>query len=105
MKVFYDKKETGKLGENVISKDTLDKILKINENLEKKLEINPEKFILKDNRLDVKTTEGWEIYFDLLGDINLALTKLHLLLEKEISPEARKDLQYIDLRFTKVYYK
>ncbi len=84
----------------------MSQILKIKNVLEKEMGINTEKFTLKNpERLNVKTTEGWEIYFDLSGDIDLALTKLHLLLEKEISPEARKDLQYIDLRFTKVYYK
>jgi len=105
VKIFYEKKETGRIGESAIPEDTLDKIRQINENLEKKLDTETEKFILKDNRLDVKTTEGWEIYFDLSGDINLALTKLRLLLEKEISSEERKNLEYIDLRFSRVYYK
>jgi len=74
--------------------------------LKQKLELGIEKFILLgQKRLDVKTTEGWEIYFDLAGDINLSLTKLSLLFDEEISQEARESLQYIDLRFSKVYYK
>jgi len=59
----------------------------------------------EDKRLDIKTAEGWEIYFDLSSDVNFALTKLGLLLEKEIPLEKRGDLSYIDLRFSKVYYK
>ncbi|MDI6883019.1 MAG: FtsQ-type POTRA domain-containing protein [Patescibacteria group bacterium] len=93
------------LGEEVIYQEKINQILEI-ENEFQKLEIEPEKFILKDNeRLDIKITEGWEIYFDLREDINLALTKLKLLLEKEISLEKRKNLEYIDLRFSKVFYK
>ncbi len=48
---------------------------------------------------------GWEIYFDPKSDLSMDLTKLRLLLDKEITPEQRKNLQYIDLRFSKAYYK
>jgi|YNPNPStandDraft_1061719.scaffolds.fasta_scaffold47941_2 hypothetical protein len=47
----------------------------------------------------------WEIYFNPANDLSLDLTKLRLLLEKVISSEQRKNLQYIDLRFQKAYYK
>jgi len=94
------------LGKEVISKEKIDKLLKINSELEKSLKINVEEFVLKgEGRLDIKTAEGWEIYFDLSGDVNFALTKLGLLLAKEIPPEKRGELSYIDLRFSKVYYK
>lgn len=57
------------------------------------------------NKLTIKTQEGWEVYFDLTSDTQTALTKLGLLLEKNLPPEKRKTLQYIDLRFSKAYYK
>lgn len=89
-----------------ISPEKMNQLLSIQNKLEKNLEIDLEKFTLSEGeRLDIKTTEGWEIYFDLSADINLALTKLGLILEKEISPEERKNLNYIDLRFSKVFYK
>lgn len=56
-------------------------------------------------KLEAKTAEGWEAYFDSSKDINLALMELRLLLEKEISFDERKNLKYIDLRFSKIYYK
>jgi len=51
-------------------------------------------------RLNIKTNEGWEVYFDLSSgsDINLQLTKLSLILKDEISQTSRKNLKYIDLR-------
>ncbi|MBZ9572748.1 FtsQ-type POTRA domain-containing protein [Patescibacteria group bacterium] len=93
------------LRDKVIEKNRLERILEIQRKLTKELEIAIQEFIVFVERLNVKTLEGWEIYFDLTGDIKLALTKLSLLLEKEIPPEARESLEYIDLRFSKVYYK
>jgi len=97
---------TGNLGKQVIDREKMNQILKINNELRKNLNIEAEKFLLKENkRLNVVTGEGWEIYFDLREDIDFALTKLRLLLEKEIPPGDREGLEYIDLRFSKVYYK
>ncbi len=97
---------TGNLGKQVIDREEMNQILKINNELRKNLNIETEKFLLKENkRLNVVTGEGWEIYFDLREDIDFALTKLRLLLEKEIPPGDREGLEYIDLRFSKVYYK
>jgi hypothetical protein len=59
-------------------------------------------------RLDIKTNENWQIYFDLnsMSDTDLKIAKLNLLLNGEITPEIRKNLQYIDLRFKdRAYYK
>ncbi len=87
------------LGEKVIEKDYLEKILKIQKNLSEELEIGTEEFIVFSERLNVKTAEGWEIYFDQKGDLNWQITKLSLVLKEKIPPENRKDLEYIELRF------
>ncbi len=93
------------LGQNVITKETLADILKIKSKLES-LNIKVLKGILKnERRLDIVTGEGWDIYFNLKEDLDWQLTKIALMLEKEISPEKRGELQYIDLRFDKAYYK
>ncbi|MDD5739010.1 MAG: hypothetical protein PHY72_03790 [Candidatus Pacebacteria bacterium] len=47
----------------------------------------------------------WNIYFNPKQDLASDMLKLRLLLDKEITPEKRKTLEYIDLRFTKAYYK
>ncbi len=94
------------LGEEAFSQRRMNQVLEINKVLKDRLKLNLQSFVIeKESSLTVKTDDGWEIYFDLEGDIVLALTKLDLLLEKEISQEKRKNLQYIDLRFSKVYYK
>jgi cell division protein FtsQ len=94
------------LGEKIIDKDTLNFILDTKKGLNEKLKITAEEFSLPSSqRLNVKTKEKWEIYFNLKGDLNWQLEKLILVLEKEIPPEKRKYLEYIDLRFTRVYFK
>lgn len=88
-----------KLGEKVIEKDYLEKILKIQKNISEDLKIEIEEFIVFSERLNVKTADNWEIYFDPKGDLNWQLTKLKLVLEEKIPPERRRDLEYIELRF------
>lgn len=88
------------LGEKVIEKDILESIFEIQRKLKENLKIDiKEIIILAKERINAETSEGWEIYFDPTGDINWQLTKLSLVLEKEIPPERRKDLEYIELRF------
>lgn len=62
-------------------------------------------FIASEQRLNIKTSEAWEIYFNTEGDLNWQLQELGLVLEKQITPEKRSNLEYIDLRFSRVYYK
>lgn len=70
------------------------------------LKIKPQQFITDtQEKLNLKTEEGWEVYFLLGGDIKTSLIKLQLLIEKKLPQAKRKNLQYIDLRFSKVYYK
>ncbi len=76
-------------------KDKMTTILEI----DKKIDI--EEFIILADRLTAKTTEGWEIYFDLEENISQQLFNLEALLEEQISFN-----KYIDLRFgNRVYYK
>ena len=61
--------------------------------------------IVSEERLNVKTSEGWEIYFNTADDLDWQVQELALVLEKQITPEKRRNLEYIDLRFSRVYYK
>jgi len=89
-----------KLGDKVIEKEKLNQILDIKSKLRDNLKISLTAVtIMSDERLNAKTAEGWEIYFNPEGDIEWQLTKLRAVLEEEILPENRKNLEYIDLRF------
>ena len=78
--------------------------MKIETKLKQDLEIQIELAeIVSDRRLNIKTSEGWEIYFNLQEDIDWQLTELALILKEKISPEKRGEIKYIDLRFEKVF--
>ena len=88
-----------KLGEEVLKKEELDKILKINSKLKEFGIPIQEIFIFSEERINVKTLENWEIYFYSQEDVDWQLTKLKMVLEKEIPLEKRGNLEYIELRF------
>lgn len=91
-------------GEKVIEKENLNLILEIERKIKENLKIDVVEFIIvSEERLNVKTAEGWEIYLNFKEDINWQLTKLNLILEERIPPEKRRNVEYIDLRFEKVY--
>jgi len=87
-----------KLGEEAIKKEKLSQVLEIESKVKGNLKIL-EVSIISEERLNAKTSEGWEIYFNLESDLNWQLTKLGAVLEKEIPLEKRENLEYIDLRF------
>lgn len=96
------------VGEDVIGRNIMDFISKIKKNLKDNFQIDiKEALVASPLRMDIKTSENWQIYFNLDpdSDMNLQITKLNLLLSGQISPEARSNLQYIDLRFDRAYYK
>lgn len=93
-----------KLGEKMIEKELLSKILEINNKLKNNFNIPfQEVIIVSEQRLNIRTADGWEIYFNLKGDLSWQIIKLNSILENKIFPGKRKNLKYIDLRFEKVY--
>lgn len=95
-----------KLGKKVIEKEKLSQILEIETKLKENSKIPLEEILIISNtRLDAKTREGWQVFFNPEEDIDWQLTKLDLVLKQEIPLEQRKNLEYIDLRFSRVYYR
>jgi cell division septal protein FtsQ len=93
------------LGKKIIEEETFSKILKIKESVEKiglkvlEAEVRTEK------RIDFKIERGFSIYFNLDKDLDWQITELKLFFEKEVALEESKSLNYIDLRFEKLFYK
>lgn len=97
------------VGKKVMAESLINAIVKIQNNLQDNFKINlTQAFVTSPLRLDATTSENWQIYFNLEqgSDIDIQIAKLNLLLEDAISPEARKSLQYVDLRFKdRAFYK
>lgn len=96
------------LGQNIIKKEEISQFLKVgpefkNRNLEFQADLAE---LVNEQRFNVKTSEGFDVYFDLLGDISQQVLNLSVILKEKISPEVRRNLEYIDLRFgNQIYYK
>lgn len=89
-----------KLGDRAVEKELLSQILEVKSQIENELEIPiNEVLIVSEDRLNFKTLEGWEFYFNPQKDSNWQLRKLKAVLETEIPLGKRKDLEYIELRF------
>lgn len=92
------------LGKEIIGKEQLEQILKINSKLKNDLKIPVEEVLtMSKKRINAKTSEGWEIYFNPERDLEWQLTELSILLKERIPPEKRRNIEYIDLRFEKIY--
>jgi len=92
------------VGAKVIGENEVHLILEIWDNLADRIGIS--EFQVEENKLNVLTKEGWTCLFNLEEDLYLQMAKLLAVLEEKISPERRKDLDYIDLRFERrAYFK
>ena len=92
-------------GENIINKDTISMISKIEKELENNFQVGVKEVLISDS-LVFTTSENWKIYFDPASDINSQITKMNVLLNDEIPPNIRKNLQYIYLQYKgRAYYK
>ena len=88
----------------LLKKEKIEQILKIQQELNRKeIQLKWAK-IVSEERLNVKTTENWEIYFNLMrDDFSKQIFNLGIIMREKISPERRKNLEYIDLRFDKIF--
>lgn len=91
------------LGQQAVKKEELDKVLSIDSHLND-LGIEVAKnTLVSERRVNVETSEAWMIYFNLKDDLDWQIEKLSVLLEQRIPPEKRRNLEYIDLRFEKIF--
>ena len=87
-------------GDRVIEPDDLNLILNIESQLQGDLKIAIKDFVVSsEDKLTVNTQEGWQIYFNLQGDVSWQITKLRAVIEEKFPPENRGNLEYIELRF------
>ena len=92
-------KDELKLGVKVIDETLLSKVSDIFSNLEDLNILTKEFSLISDERINIKTSDGWEIYLNPNKNLNWQLTKLKAVLRENIPSEKRKDLEYIELRF------
>lgn len=93
------------LGTEAVGKNIIVMISRIENDLKSNFQIGVKEAVIS-NYLIIKTSEGWQIYFDPTADIDLQIAKINILLKDKISPEDRKKIQYIYLQYQdRAYYK
>ncbi|MEK7482255.1 MAG: FtsQ-type POTRA domain-containing protein [Patescibacteria group bacterium] len=94
------------LGEAVLNKEQMAGALGLYKSATEKYGIELKEIAVSDKKLTAITNSGWEIYFNTDNDIAKQISNFEAVVDKLLSPEKRKGLEYIDLRFgDKVYYK
>lgn len=95
------------LGKQVLSGKEMADILFLRDSFKNELQLDiPEVVFVSSQRINVRTPEGWEVYFNFpVDDLSWQMTRLKLVLQEEIPAERRPELEYIDLRFSKIYYR
>ncbi len=87
------------LGRKMIEPELLSKALEILLGVERLNIPIEEILVISEERMNVKTLQGWKIYFNPKKDLDWQLRKLEADLKELIPLEKRKDLEYIELRF------
>ena len=88
-------------GEEVVAQNIINAIYQIQKTLKDNFKIDVNNALITSPvRLNIKTSENWQIYFDLGpdSDINAQLSKLNSILNGGISRDNMNNLKYIDLR-------
>ncbi len=99
---IYGQGQSLNLRETVVKKDVLGVILDFAKEVKRRSlflqgELSFE--IVSENQIHAYTGEGWSVYFTHTQPLSWQVTKLQTVLENKVSPEKRRKLEYIDVRF------
>ena len=95
---------SGNLGEAIVANNTLSVILDFSKEIKRRFMLGNEASInsfgiISENQIEASISEGWSIYFTKTQDLSWQIAKLQAVLENKVSPEKRRRLEYIDVRF------
>jgi cell division septal protein FtsQ len=91
------------LKDRLVDKKDLNIILELEKELKEKTALSADCYFLLEDRLEVSIKDrNFSLYFDKTKDIVMQIDDLFLVLSEEIDKE---ELEYIDLRFDKIFYK
>ena len=91
------------LGNTPLTSKNKDLLWELIEEISSKINYSIKEIYLKGDTIKVVMNEGWKAIFDLNKDISYQTNILALFLENQLQED--KELEYIDLRFDKIFYK
>lgn len=102
---IYTAQKEGSIGEKLIDKKTLSFVSQFQNRAVEFLARNgaevqiPSFRIVSAQTVHATTSEGWNVYLNIQKDMDWQLTKLGVVFERELSPDKRARLEYVDVRF------
>jgi cell division septal protein FtsQ len=94
------------IGKGAVSQEMLNGILRIKGEIDSSTDIViTAAFIATPERVNIQTKDGWYAYFNPLKDIDNQITKLKAVITDESFKAKATNLEYVDVRFTRVYLK
>jgi hypothetical protein len=94
------------VGNTAIEKELLSSILRMKGDVQSTAEITVTGAVLATpERVNLQTSEGWYVYFNPIKDTDSQLLKLGAVMTDETFKAKRSNLEYVDIRFTRVYLK
>ncbi len=105
--LVFSETERIELGREVVKKEILEFTVWADYKLQGRAKIRTNEFIVSDDSVEARIDTGMAIYFDPKKDLNQQIEDLVLVMENEIFSQEEKGLniEYVDLRFDKVFYK
>ncbi len=104
--VFLESGDNKKgIGDFCLDKNLWKKAQNIMANLKEELKIKSNRVSIFPLRIEIQTDQNWILIFSPQKDEDRQLQELKIILGKQITEENQNQIEYIDLRYDKVFYK
>lgn len=94
-----------KIGDFCLDGDLWKKTQNIMEGLREQLKIQSSRISVFPLKIEIETSQNWILIFSPQKEANWQLQELKIILEKQITEDKQDQIEYIDLRYDKVFYK
>ncbi len=96
-----------KIGNKELPEKIINAVSRTQKALSENFSVKDMDFIISQDarNLTVETSEGWKVFFDPEGDIELQVANLISLLKEINGEKERQKVDYINLRYSKIFYK
>lgn len=103
--IFKKEKAEIQIGKEAVNKELLGKMLTILNVLKEELTIETQEVFLAPLEIKIHTKDGPILILAPQKDLKNQIEDLEVLVEKQIGKENLGEIEYIDLRFDKIFYK
>lgn len=103
--ILEDKRIEPKIGSKILDEVFLQKILNAIATIKKDLNLEAQKIVLNEFSIEIQTNNGPILILSPQKSLEEQIEDLEILALQEIKPENLNKIEYIDLRFEKIFFK